>query len=504
MNSQQPNFLIIVADQLAAQALPAYSHPLVQAPHLSALADKGVLFENAYCNSPLCAPSRAALMSGQLPSHTGVYDNAAELPASIPTFAHYLRALGYQTCLSGKMHFVGPDQLHGFEERLTTDIYPADFGWTPDWETPDERVSWYHNMASVIQAGPCVTTNQLDFDEEVTFHAVRKIYDLVRSADGRPFCLTVSLTHPHDPYVIAHEYWDRYDHAAIEPPTVAPIAAEQLDPHSRRMRWMCAMDEQAPTEAQIRNARHAYYGAISYVDDKVGEVLRALRATGLDANTIVIFTSDHGDMLGERGLWYKMSFFEWAARIPLIFHAPQRFAARRVTQNVSLIDLLPTLVDLAHGAPVTATDGHSLVPLLNGDSDGWPDVTLSEYLAEGVIAPCLMIRRGNYKYIFNEFDPPQLYDLHADPHELNNLAGQAAYAEVERSFERELDQQWQPAALRTAIIASQRRRRLVDGALRQGRFNAWDFQPYQDASGMYMRNHLDLNDLERRARFPQV
>ena len=504
MNSQQPNFLIIVADQLAAPALPAYGHPLVQAPHLSALADKGVLFENAYCNSPLCAPSRAALMSGQLPSRTGVYDNAAELPASIPTFAHYLRRLGYQTCLSGKMHFVGPDQLHGFEERLTTDIYPADFGWTPDWEAPEERVSWYHNMASVIQAGPCVTTNQLDFDEEVTFHAVRKIYDLVRTADKRPFCLTVSLTHPHDPYAIAHEYWDRYDHATIEPPTVAPIAAEQLDPHSRRMRWMCAMDEQPPTAAQIRNARHAYYGAISYVDDKVGEVLRALRATGLDENTMVIFTSDHGDMLGERGLWYKMSFFEWAARIPLIFHAPQRFAARRISQNVSLIDLLPTLVELANGAPVTATDGHSLVPLLNGDSDGWPDVALSEYLAEGVIAPCLMIRRGNYKYIFNEFDPPQFYDVTADPHELNNLAGQAAYAEVERDFERERDQQWQPAALRTAIIASQRRRRLVDGALRQGRFNAWDFQPYQDASGMYMRNHLDLNDLERRARFPLV
>jgi len=259
-----------------------------------------------------------------------------------------------------------------------------------------------------------------------------------------------------------------------------------------------------PTAAQIRNARHAYYGAISYVDDKVGEVLRALRATGLDENTVVIFTSDHGDMLGERGLWYKMSFFEWSARIPLIFHAPQRFAARRVTQNVSLIDLLPTLVELANGAPVTASDGHSLVPLLNGETDGWPDVALSEYLAEGVIAPCLMIRRGNYKYIFNEFDPPQLYDVTADPHELNNLAGQTAYMAVERGFEREREQQWQSADLRTAIIASQRRRQLVDGALRQGRFNAWDFQPYQDASGMYMRNHLDLNALERRARFPLV
>jgi len=504
MNTQQPNFLIIVADQLAAQALPCYGHPHVHAPNLSALAAAGVVFENTYCNSPLCAPSRAALMTGQLPSHTGVYDNAAELPASMPTFAHYLRSVGYQTCLAGKMHFIGPDQLHGFETRLTTDIYPADFGWTPNWDEPDVRATWYHNMSSVAQAGPCITTNQLDFDEEVTFHAVRKLYNLVRSAEKRPFCLTVSLTHPHDPYAIAQEYWDRYDPSMIGPPNVAARPADQLDPHSRRLRWMCAMDEQPPTEAQVRNARHAYYAAISYVDDKVGELLHALQATGLDDNTIIIFTSDHGDMLGERGLWYKMSFFEWAARIPLIFHAPQRFAAHRVAQNVSLIDLLPTLVELANGAAVSEIDGHSLVALLHGDAHAWPDVALGEYLAEGVSAPCLMIRRANYKYIFNEFDPPQLYDLRADPDELHNLAGQAMVASVERQCEAELTQHWQPAALRQAIIASQRRRRLVDQALHSGQFQAWDFQPFQDAAQMYMRNHLDLNDLERRARYPLV
>ena len=153
MTGKRPNILIIQADQMAPQALPVYGHPLVKAPNIEALADRGVVFENAYCNNPICASSRFSMLSGRLSSKIGAYDNAAEFPASIPTFAHYLGNLGYRTCLSGKMHFVGPDQLHGFEGRVTTDIYPADFGWVPDWTRPEERIDlWYHNMSSVKQA----------------------------------------------------------------------------------------------------------------------------------------------------------------------------------------------------------------------------------------------------------------------------------------------------------------------------------------------------------------
>ncbi|MBV9521567.1 MAG: sulfatase-like hydrolase/transferase, partial [Alphaproteobacteria bacterium] len=180
MPARRPNILILMADQMAAAALPVYGHKIVKAPHIAALADAGVVFDAAYCNSPLCAPSRYAFLSGQLPSKTGGFDNAAEFPADVPTFAHHLRRAGYETVLSGKMHFCGADQLHGFEERLTTDIYPADFGWTPDWERFAERPSWYHNMSSVIEAGPCVRTNQLDFDDEVVFAARRKLFEIAR------------------------------------------------------------------------------------------------------------------------------------------------------------------------------------------------------------------------------------------------------------------------------------------------------------------------------------
>ena len=506
MSTEHPNILCIMADQLSAPALPFYGHPIVKAPHLSALAEEGVVFENAYCNSPLCAPSRFSMLTGKLPSRIGAYDNAAHFPADVPTLAHYLRDLGYHTCLAGKMHFVGPDQLHGFEERLTTDIYPSDFGWTPDWENVAERPTWYHDMLSVVQAGLCETSNQLDFDEEVAFHSQRKLHDLSRRKNGQPFFMTVSFTHPHDPFAITRSFWDRYHHKDIDMPAVPPIPYDQLDPHSRRLYHVCALGEYAQTEERVRNARHAYYGAISYIDDKVGLLLQTLENSGLRDNTIILFISDHGEMLGERGLWYKMSFFEWSARVPIVFHAPGRYASRRVNQLVSLVDLLPTITEIAlNGKSPTYSDtldGHSLLPLLEGGDVDNSGAVYGEMLAEGAVTPLLMIRRGRYKYIYSEPDPEQLFDLENDPNELHNLAERQECQRLRRNFQAELLQHWDKKALHNQVLDSQHRRQLVYRALRRGRHTPWDFQPYQDASQKYMRNHLDLGALERTARYP--
>lgn len=499
----RPNILLIMADQLTAFALPSYGHPVVQAPHLAALAAAGVVFEQAYCNSPLCAPARAALLTGQLPSRIGAYDNASEFPASAATIAHGLRAQGYLTALCGKMHFVGPDQLHGFEERLTPDIYPADFGWTPNWDAPDERIAWwYHNMLSVKEAGIAEATNQLDYDDEVGFHAVRFLKDYARSDRARPFFLAVSFTHPHDPYAIRREYWDRYAGVAIDLPRVGPIPEARQDPHSRRLRMVSAMDEVAIGEDDLRRARRAYYGAISYVDDRVGELLATLRTFGLEDATIVVFTSDHGDMLGERGLWYKMCFFEWAVRVPLIVTARGRFAPRRSPLPVSHLDLLPTLLEL--GAPGAAAgllgDGASLVPELEG-RPAVPRPVLGEYLAEGALAPIFMIRRGRHKFVWSEPDPPLLFDLDRDPDELANLAGRPEMAAVVQAFVAEVHARWDPPALRAAVIQSQRARRYAFAALAQGRRTAWDYRPVLHGRH-YVAGDLDLTDLERARRFP--
>jgi choline-sulfatase len=493
--SRQPNILLLMADQMAAAYLPSYGHPVVKAPALQRLADRGVQFTSMYSNSPLCAPARFTMMSGQINSRIGAYDNASEFSSSIPTFAHHLRNAGYQTCLAGKMHFVGPDQLHGFEDRLTTDIYPADFGWTPNWDDADGRFDWwFHNMDSVVNAGIAEATNQLDYDDEVGFRTVRKLRDLARSSDDRPWMLTASFTHPHDPYAMRRQYWDLYEHDDIDPPHVGPLPVDELDPHSRRLRNVSAMDRTEVTEAQVRNARHAYYAAISYVDDWVGTILDTLQTCGISDNTIVMFTADHGDMLGERGLWYKMNFFEGACRIPLMVAGPD-IAPAVADEHVSLLDVMPTMLDLAGVQQPELADGASVVQILRGDRE--PDRTVyGEYLGEGAIAPILMIRRGTYKFVFCEADPPQLYDLAADPDELVNLCSVPEHADTVAGFEAEVYKRWRPAEIRAEVIASQHARRAVDSALRKGRHVSWDFQPNVDASGQYMRNHLDLNDVE--------
>ena len=247
-----------------------------------------MVFDAAYTNSPLCTPARYCMMTGQLPSATRGYDNAAYLASTIPTFAHYLRAGGYRTVLSGKMHFVGPDQLHGFEERRTTDIYPADFGWTPDWRHADERIDWwYHNMESVTGAGVAEVTNQLLFDDEVGYHAVRALHDLARTSEQRPFLLVASFTHPHDPYVTRREYWDRYADVDIPLPEVRASDVDD-DPHSARLHAACAADRSVITDDNIRRARRAYLGNISYVDDWTERLLDTVAALGLADDTVEI------------------------------------------------------------------------------------------------------------------------------------------------------------------------------------------------------------------------
>jgi choline-sulfatase len=502
--TRTPNILVMMFDQLSPSALGCYGNTAVKSPTIDRLAREGVVFDSAYSNSPLCTPARYCMMTGQLPSATRGYDNAAYLASTIPTFAHYLRAGGYRTVLSGKMHFVGPDQLHGFEDRRTPDIYPADFGWTPDWRAPLDRIDWwYHNMESVTGAGVAEVTNQLLFDDEVGFHAVRSLHDLARADDDRPFLLVASFTHPHDPYVTRREYWDRYEGVDIPMPAVPSVPADD-DPHSRRLRGAIESSRVSVTDEQVRKARRAYYGNVSYCDDWAARLLETVDALGLADDTVVMVLADHGDMLGERGLWYKMNFFEGSARIPLIVHAPGRFEARRVRQPVSLVDVLPTLAEFAGAVdePVEPLAGLSLVPLCTGDEVAERTV-YGEYMAEGSVAPVVMIRRGSMKFVHCQADPDQLYDLSTDPYELRNLAGDSAHSAQLDGFRAEVARRWDLAKLADDVLADQARRRLVDKAMRSGRFTPWDYSPPRNAANEYMRNHLDLNDVERSARWPR-
>ena len=505
-----PNIVLLMADQLTPFALPFHGHPHVRTPALSKLATQGVVFDAAYCNFPICAPSRFSMLSGRMPHAIGAYDNASEFPSEIPTMAHYLRAAGYRAILAGKMHFVGPDQLHGFDERLTTDIYPADFLWVPDWSKGPAHRPTGVGMGHVVDAGPCVRNMQIDYDEEVAHVAVQKVYDLARTA-AAPFFLTVSFTHPHPPFVASQEQWDAYADVQIDEPAVPEVAYDDLDPHSQWLYIAHGQDRHTVTSEHVRRARRAYYAMVTYVDAKIAEVLDALERTGLARDALIVFCADHGEMLGERGMWYKQTFYEPSVRVPLVVRAPGIAAGRR-SEVCSLVDLLPTFLDFASRAgtrvdPVDALAGHSLVPVLERNAERWPDEAVSEYSSEGVVAPSRMVRRGRHKYIFTRGLAPLLFDVEADPRELRNLAGRPEVASVERELRERVLAGWDPDAIDGRIRASQRRRLFLrELGMKTGAFPDWTFEARPGDANRFVRPATATGAVgaKPRARFPYV
>ncbi|WP_146339956.1 choline-sulfatase [Nesterenkonia sp. NBAIMH1] len=486
----RPNIVVIQADQMAAQSLGAYGDQAARTPTIDALAQEGAVFDRAYCSTPLCAPSRASMMTGRLPSEIGCYDNGDDFTTSEPTFAHRLRRAGYHTALIGRMHFIGPDQHHGFEERLTTDVYPADLDMVPDWNLPmEEKLQWYHDADAVFTAGASKATVQQDFDDEVTWRTLRHLNDRARAnqrdrREGRqeqPFLMVTSYIHPHDPYEPPAEHWDRFDDVDIPDPAHPETPDAEADPHTHRLRAMSGFDKRDPSADEVRRARRAYYAAVSYIDDQIAAVTQRLEYLGLAENTVIMVTSDHGDMLGEKGLWYKMSPYERSSRVPMIMTGPEGLVPRgRFSTNVSLLDVAPTLSALALDDQGEAElPGRPLHVLADQEAAAGPEErdVLIEYLAEGTHRPHLTLVRGSWKLSICPGDPDHLYNVAEDPEELTNLADSPEHAEQLELMRKELHSRYGLESLEHDVLASQRRRQLVADALATGEHRAFDFAP---------------------------
>ena len=481
----RPNVLVVMTDQLVPFLTGAYGHPVVQTPNLDALARDGVRFDAAYTPYPLCAPARAAFLTGRYASDLGVYDNAAVLPSDVPTLAHYLAVAGYDTVLTGKMHFVGPDQLHGFRRRLTTDVFPAGLAWVPVLEEDGTFVRGGHAHNYVPpNVGVRPWTKFLAYDEETHFRALEYLRGRAAGADD-PFLLVASYHHPHDPFHVTQELWDLYEGAEIEVPE-----ADDALPVSAMDRWANEAHDTAAVALDdpdnMRALRRAYFGLVTYVDRKLGELLAALEAAGEAESTVVVFLSDHGDMLGERRMVQKRCFYEWSVRVPLVLRLPGgRGAGTVVEEPVSLLDLLPTLLDLVGYDDVRLpADGRSLAPLVDGQREA--RTVLAEYHVEKVRAPCFMARRGRHKLIHVHGHDTQLFDLAADPHERVDLSGAPASTDVERELLDAILDRFDPAAIEADGAASVRRRDLVRRA-NEANGTSWDYTPLFDATRQYVR-----------------
>jgi choline-sulfatase len=353
----------------------------------------------------------------------------------------------------------------------------------------------------VTGAGIGEISNQLEYDDEVAYQSCRKLYDLARDEDPRPWCLTVSFTHPHDPYVARQKYWDLYENCNHLAPTVPKIPYEDQDPHSKRLFDASDWGSYKISNQMVRNSRQAYFANISYLDDKIGEILKVIDDTKQEAT--IIFVSDHGDMLGERGLWFKMSFYDGSARVPLMISS-SKMSTGPIDSPLSTIDICPTLCELAGVSMEQVqpwTNGESLVPLGQGSLRTTP--VAMEYVAEGSYAPMVSLCNEKWKYNRCAIDPEQLFDLKADPNELNNLVNKPAHQATLKALRAKSEKRWDLGEFDNAVRQSQACRLVVYEAMRKGGYYPWDYQPLQAASERFMRNHLDLNTLENTQRFPR-
>ena len=452
-----PNILLLISDQHAPQVTGCYGGDFVRTPHLDRLAAEGVTFDNAYCNHPHCVPSRAALMTGLETHHIPCYDFLSSYPSRLPTWAHMLRRAGYRTQMNGKMHFMGPDQLHGFHQHVNEPNHDiGGFRWGQENPDPRKGLEYWRDLH---HEGDPMYETRISSELCKVADASRFIHGAARRDE--PFCLTVGFFGPHYPQICSKRTFDSYADTDIPEPKPGDTL------HPRNQHWAKCWGFDRFTDADTQQGRQAYLAMCTEVDDWCGRILQALEDSGQADNTIVIYASDHGEMWGEHGIWGKQCFYEESARVPLIARGPRLGVQRgkRIDTPVTLLDLYPTFRELAGcddwDVPL---DGRSLVGALHGDElESIP--VFSEYYGPDIAGPERMCRLGNFKLNYYHNSGAELFDLEQDPGERNNLADDPAHADKREELMKHATAGWDPEALDASVREDQNRRTLLSESL---------------------------------------
>ncbi len=444
MKDNRPNILLIMSDQHHAGIMGCAGDGVAVTPNLDRLAGEGVRFSNAYCSFPLCGPSRMSFMTCRHPHEISLWDNESQLQSDIPTFAHSFLSAGYDTVLSGRMHFVGWDQRHGFVERIAADVPESAYlaaGWKLGHVLGSLVDTPGMSLPGILKSGPGRTAYHA-YDEYVTRAAVGWLRKRGDERAGKPFLLTVGYASPHCPFVAPPEDFELFQKKISY--SDLPLPDESLHPANAAKRRAFQIDPPPPIDAQWR-ARVAYYGLCSFLDRQVGAVIDAMRRAGLEKDTIVVYCSDHGEALGEHGMWWKSTFYDGSCRVPLIISWPGRLPAGIMRpENVSLMDIGSTLLDLACLDPLPGASGRSLCGLMDHGPAGWDDTAFAEFAERGSPLACRMLRSGHWKYNYYRGMRPELFNLQDDPSEKNNLSGKPRYAAVEASLRELVLRDWNP------------------------------------------------------------
>lgn len=443
-----PNILVICSDEHNPRMAGYRNHPYVKTPNLDRLATEGVHFTRAYCNSPVCGPSRMSFITGKYVHEIESWFMRIPLNRNEMTWARRLDQAGIPATMLGKMDFSGDYQDGGFTEhkillkRPEWNPYPRTSPWSARLEgysRPDKRKHLVHAgaMEQEVIGGVEQYPQYLGFynhDRKVTDWALEFLRDKGSKSNNKPWALYVGLLYPHWPFRVPQRYFDMYYPDNIEMPRDAVFPNERLHPSLQHFQKALNLGE--VTEDMIRRTVAAYYGMITAMDEMIGEILDELKNQGLDEDTYVIYTSDHGESLGEHGLFYKQCSYESSVGVPLIIKGPDLPKGRVVNDIVSLVDLYPTIMDIAGLECEQDRQGSSWLRLIHGDKTGHKGYAFSEFHGNFFKDDWFMIVKDNYKYTYYTDQRPSLFHLAEDPYEMNDLATDPAYKEILLEFEK--------------------------------------------------------------------
>lgn len=451
---QPKNLLFILSDEHQRDITGCYGDRIVRTPNMDRLAARGVRFTNAYTPCPICVPARASLATGRWVHQVRAWDNAQPWHGQIPSWHHRLRDAGHEVTSIGKLHFRATEDDNGFtEERLPLHVLNGKGDLIGAIRTPPPKRG---SMPALRKSAGAGTSTYSDYDTDITVDACRWLAEAGGRRHDRPWALFVSLVRPHFPLTAPPEFFARYDPAAMPMPRLYDAAGRVKHPAITALRAIMDYDDYFEDEAAVRLAIASYYALVSFLDDNVGKILGALEATGLAADTRVIYTSDHGDNLGCRGLWGKSVMYEESAAVPFIVAGPDLTGGGVVDTPVSLVDCYRSIME-AVGCPVPPEDaGLPSRSFWDIAAGARPDRSvLSEYHAAASITGTFMIRHGRWKFIYHVGYRPELFDLDGDPGETTDLAERPDMASVLAECEGRLRAICDPEAVSAQAFADQ-------------------------------------------------
>ena len=461
----QPNIIWIQSDQHNPAVIGAYGDTVVETPNLDKLASNGTIITGAYCASPICVPSRAAAITGRFPHETQVWTNDQVLSSAIPTYAHSLGSVGYKPVQIGRMHFNGIDQYHGFSERIVGDHSPNYPGSPRNVDHGILNGTAGPSRISLRKSGRGQNAYEVH-DEEVaaaTSDYINKLgKDKLSGEFEGPVAISVGLMLPHQPFVARKKDYDRYI-GRVALPKIPPEPLDQCHPYIRWWRQRTGIE--IVSEEEIIRARTAYWALCDRTDHLLGTILSSLEINGFLDNAIVVYTSDHGEQVGERGLWWKQTFYEHSSRVPAIISWPDTLPKGQILDNViNQFDMTTTVLEAAGAPTLPRSHGRSLLNMIKNGGNDWDNTAFSEYCmndsdfgrsyspnlgAEDIHAKPggvqnRMIRHENWKLNYYHGYQPELFDLQEDPDEVNDLSADSSTKGIKSELLDRLLYGWNP------------------------------------------------------------